>query len=277
MAAPHDAVHRRDTPEVATLCHMQILHITDPHLFARADRKLRGVTTDESLRNVLEEALNRYPDYAAVLVTGDIVQDDPGGYARFRQALGHLQRPVLCIPGNHDSLDAMRSELSAAPFYCCGATQIARWTFIMLDSLEAGYVGGRLAAPELERLERELERARDQHVMIGIHHHPVVMGSEWLDTIGLANKEQFWEIIDAHPQVRSVVWGHVHQEYTGERGSVRLFATPSTGAQFRPGSVEFALDTRPPAYRSFTLYADGRIDTALHWVDAVPQRLTATG
>jgi len=60
----------------------------------------------------------------------------------------------------------------------------------------------------------------------------------------------------------------VHQEYEGTRGTVRLFATPSTGAQFLPKSDRYAVDTRPPAYRPFELHADGRIESRIRWVHA---------
>jgi Icc protein len=103
-----------------------------------------------------------------------------------------------------------------------------------------------------------------------MHHHPIIMGSRWLDTVGLTDPESFWRVIDAHPHVRAVVWGHVHQAYDGQRGDVRLFATPSTGAQFLPKSDRYAVDSRPPAYRSFDLHGDGRIDTAVHWVESLP-------
>src|SRR6202041_1907471 len=99
---------------------MQILQITDPHLYGSATGRLRGVETDSSLHAVLDDAFARVPDYAAVLVTGDLVQDDPSGYLRFRSIFGNLQRPVLCIPGNHDEPEAMRRELAGAPFQYCG-------------------------------------------------------------------------------------------------------------------------------------------------------------
>ena len=93
--------------------------------------------------------------------------------------------------------------------------------------------------------------------MVCLHHHPIAMDSRWLDTIGLANAEEFWRIIDSHAHVRAVAWGHVHQAYEGTRGGVRLFATPSTCAQFLPKSDRYAIDRRPPAYRSFQLHPDG--------------------
>jgi Icc protein len=72
-----------------------------------------------------------------------------------------------------------------------------------------------------------------------------------------------------------VTWGHVHQELDSERGTVRLFATPSTGAQFLPKSERFAVDSRPPAYRPFALHPDGRIETQVRWVHAMPMRHVA--
>jgi 3',5'-cyclic-AMP phosphodiesterase len=245
---------------------MQILQITDPHLYGNASGNLRGVETDSSLRNVLDDALSPAVDYAAILVTGDLVQDDPTGYLRFKSIMGHSRKPVLCIPGNHDEPDAMRRSLSEAPFQYCGTHVIGPWQFIMLDSYDPGHVGGRLTAAELARLDAALAKS-PAHALVCLHHHPVAMGSRWLDGIGLANADAFWRVIDAHRQVRGIVWGHVHQVYDGERKGVRLFATPSTGAQFLPMSERYAVDTRPPAYRRFELHADGRIDSEVHWIE----------
>jgi 3',5'-cyclic-AMP phosphodiesterase len=253
---------------------MQVLQVTDPHLYGNASGRLRGVETDSSLRAALEDAFARVPDYSAVLVTGDLVQDDKSGYLRFRSIFGGLQKPVLCIPGNHDVPEAMRAELTGAPFQICGTHEAGGWQFIMLDSYDAGHVGGRLSANELARLDDALRRS-PQHAMVCLHHHPIAMGSRWLDTVGLADSEAFWRVIDAHAHVRAVVWGHVHQVYDGQRGSVRLFATPSTGAQFLPNSDRYAVDSLPPAYRRFDLHPDGRIDSAVHWVETLSMRQAA--
>ena len=254
---------------------MQILQITDPHLYGSAAGRLRGVETDPSLHAVLDDAFARVPNYEAVLVTGDLVQDDPSGYLRFRSIFGNLKKPVLCIPGNHDEPHAMRRELAGAPFQSCGAHEIGGWHVIMLDSYDPGHVGGRLTLNELARLDNAL-KGSPKPAMVCLHHHPIVMGSRWLDTVGLVDPEAFWRIIDSHSHVRAVVWGHVHQVYDGRRNDVRLFATPSTGAQFMPQSDRYAVDSRPPAYRSFELHADGRIDSEVHWITSLPLQQAAT-
>jgi Icc protein len=248
---------------------MQILQITDPHLYGSAGGMLRGVQTDASLRQVLDDAFARVPDYAAVLVTGDLVQDDPSGYLRFRSIFGSLQKPVLCIPGNHDEPEAMRRALAQPPFQYCGTYAAAGWQFIMLDSYDAGHVGGRLAKSELERLDRTLANS-SAHAMVCLHHHPIAMESRWLDSIGLANADEFWRVVDSHPQVRAIAWGHVHQAYDGARGGVRLIATPSTCAQFLPKSERYEVDSRPPAYRRVYLRPDGSINSEVRWVESLP-------
>jgi 3',5'-cyclic-AMP phosphodiesterase len=253
---------------------MKVLQITDPHLYGSATGKLRGVETDATLRAVLDDAFTRVPDYAAVLVTGDLVQDDPSGYLRFRSIFGNLSKPVLCIPGNHDEPEAMRRSLARAPFQIGGTYRAAGWQFVMLDSYDPGQVGGRLTSQELARLDKALAES-SVHAMVCLHHHPVTMGSQWLDTIGLANSDEFWRIIDAHSHVRAVAWGHVHQQYDSKRGGVHLFATPSTGAQFLPHSDRFAVDSRPPAYRRFALHPDGRIESEVRWIESLPMRQAA--
>jgi 3',5'-cyclic-AMP phosphodiesterase len=254
---------------------MQILQLTDPHLYGSATGRLRGVETDSSLRAALDDAIARVPGYEAMLVTGDLVQDDTSGYLRFRSYFGNIKKPVLCIPGNHDEPEAMRKELGCAPFEICGTHDIGDWIFVMLDSYDPGHVGGRLSKNELARLDNALAGS-PKHAMVCLHHHPVPMGSRWLDGVGLAEADEFWRIIDAHSHVRAVVWGHVHQAFDGRRGEVRMFATPSTGAQFLPKSDRYAVDSLPPAYRSFELHADGRIDSQIHWVESAQLRQTAS-
>jgi Icc protein len=182
---------------------------------------------------------------------------------------------VLCIPGNHDEPEIMRQELTGAPFEICGTHTLGDWVFVMLDSYDPGHVGGRLTKNELARLDAALLDS-PKHAMVCLHHHPVPMGSRWLDSVGLAEAQDFWRVIDAHKNVRAVVWGHVHQAFDGSRADVRLFATPSTGAQFLPNSDRYAVDSRPPAYRSFELHADGRIDSQVHWVQSARLRQTAS-
>ena len=242
---------------------IRLLQFSDPHLYATADGALRGIVTRDSLQTVLRHARAHYWNADALLLTGDLVNDDPGGYATVREQFGSLGKPVWCLPGNHDYPEIMRQELAAAPFQVGGCQDLGAWRVVLLDSCVPGQAHGRLASRELARLDAALASAGERHVLIALHHHPVRMSSRWIDSVGLQNPEEFFAVTDRYPQVRVILWGHVHQSLDMRRKGVRLLAVPSTCAQFRPYVDLFAIDPSPPGFRRLTLGADGSVDTEI--------------
>lgn len=247
---------------------VRLTHLTDPHLYGGEGELLRGIATLPALEATLAHAKQRDWPPDAVLVTGDLVQDDPAGYAPFRRVFGALRLPVLCLPGNHDEPQTMRRELDCAPFILGGSVDIGLWRIVLLDSTIPGSASGRLGAENLAALQSALAGAPQRHALVCLHHHPVPMASRWLDRVGLQNADEFFDVIDRHPNVRGIVWGHVHQSYDALRKGVRLLATPSTCAQFLPRSEQFAIDRRPPGYRTLELKADGSLLTEVIWIES---------
>jgi Icc protein len=228
---------------------------------------MRGVNTFETFKAIVERIAGGACKPDAVLATGDLVQDETRqGYERFRDAMQELKVPVHCIPGNHDSPRIMAEILNKPPFQFCGSAVYENWCIIMLNTAVRWDDGGRLEANQLEILERTLKAHPEHHTLIGMHHHPIPMGSQWLDGLNLRNSDEFFEIIDQHAQVKAVVWGHVHQGSDRDRNGVRMISTPSTGPQFLPDSDSFMMDTRPPGYRWLDLLPDGSIETELVWL-----------
>jgi Icc protein len=246
---------------------VRLTHFTDPHLYGSATEALRGVATLPALKAALASAQGRDWPPDALLVTGDIVQDDPAGYPHFRRLFGALEVPVLCIPGNHDEPQAMRRALAGPPFVLGGHVDLGRWRVVLLDSCLPGSASGRLSPESLSALDAALRSAGKRHCLVCLHHHPVPMASRWLDRVGLENAPEFLATVDRHQNVRAILWGHVHQTHDALRKGVRLLATPSTCAQFLPGSDDFAVDVRPPAYRTLELRPDGSLLTEVVWLD----------
>jgi len=247
---------------------IRLLQFTDPHLYGDEHESLRGIETLPALRRAVAHAREHHWTMDAFLVTGDIVQDDPAGYAHFRRVFGGFGKPVYCIPGNHDELEAMRDALAAEPFRLDGHADLDGWRVVLLDSCIPGAAGGRLSEASLAALDAALGGAGGRHALVCLHHHPVRMSSRWLDQVGLENADEFFRVIDRHANVRAVLWGHVHQAFDRMRGGVRLMATPSTCAQFLPRSEEFAVDHKPPAYRPLELRRDGTIASEVVWLPA---------
>ncbi len=247
---------------------LRLLHVTDHHLHAHSESRMRGLNTYDTLLAVIEQvrAGELQPD--AVLATGDLVQDETRkGYERFKKLLGSLAVPVHCIPGNHDAPQIMAEMLNTPPFQFCGTATYGNWCIIMLNSACVGDDGGRLTQDQLEFLDRTLASNSAHNVLVCLHHQPVPMGSRWLDGVGLRNSDEFLEIIDHYQHVRGIVWGHVHQASDRRRNGVRLFSSPSTCSQFLPNSDDFALDSRPPGYRWLELRKTGSIDTTVVWLE----------
>jgi Icc protein len=94
---------------------IRVIQFTDPHLFGEAAGTLRGVNTAETLERALGEASGHVAICDAILVTGDLVQDDAGGYDHFRRVFARFGKPVLCIPGNHDQCQASQWIDPVAP------------------------------------------------------------------------------------------------------------------------------------------------------------------
>ncbi len=229
---------------------------------------MRGVVTFDSFQSVIEQALldTRPPD--AIVATGDLVQDETrAGYERFQEILAPLNVPVLCVPGNHDAPNIMTSVLNEAPFQVNGSYQTQSWSLIMLSSFTRGGDAGRLSQAELDRLQNTLREHEALHTLICLHHHPVPMGSRWLDGVALQNPSELLDIVGTMSHVRGILWGHVHQASDRQRNGIQLMSTPSTCSQFRPNSDDFAIDDRPPGFRWLDLCTDGTIDTEVVWLE----------
>jgi len=262
---------------------VQLLQVTDTHLFADSASELYNVNSAATLGAVLADAMgsgDRPPD--AIVATGDIAEDHSvAAYVRFREALSVPGLPVYCLPGNHDDPAAMAATLDSDRFQFCGHVLLGDWLLVMLNSHVPREVRGRLSPAELSRLETVIGQHRGRPTLVGVHHPPVPLGSRWLDRLGLENAGDLFSLLDRHDQVRGVLCGHVHQECDTRRGPVRVMTTPSTCAQFLPRTEQCVMDQRPPGYRWLRLHADGTIESEVVWLDswrhAKPVRDTKAG
>ena len=241
--------------------HLDLLQLTDPHLFADPDAEHKGCRTLASFRRVVAHALDGgTPD--AILMTGDIAEDRSAeAYEALRRTLEPAGCPVYCLPGNHDDPELMQEILGGDPFSYCATLNHGAWMLPMLDSWDGDRGGGRLGAGELQRLDELLAASAAPHALVCLHHHPVPVGSAWLDEVGLDDADALLSVLGRHPAVRGVLWGHVHQVYDQEHDGVRMMGTPSTCYQFVPGQDLFGLADSAPGYRRLRLHPDGRIES----------------
>lgn len=250
---------------------LRVLQITDTHLFGDEQGELGGVNTECSCRQVFELAADEALPADLLLLTGDLVHDSSlAAYQRLRARAEALNVPGLVVPGNHDDVELMRKAFSDGSVRWQGHLELGNWLIVMLDSTVPGQSAGHLAPQELQRLQTLLTQYPRHHALICLHHHPLSIGSDWIDGIGVDNGDALFAVLDRHPSVRAVLWGHVHQEYSGRHRNIELLACPSTCLQFAPGSSDFTVDAEAPGYRVLELHADGRIETQVRRLAGVP-------
>jgi Icc protein len=256
-------------PRVSTLTTADpalLVQLSDSHLFAEADGTLLGMNTRDSLQKVIELVRLQQPRIDLIVASGDISQDGTlESYQQFRDLTRQLDASARWIPGNHDEPRIM-AEAAVQSALLDPVVDVGNWRVTLLDSAVPGSVPGYLEEEQLQLLARALSEAPERHHLVCFHHHPVSIGCAWMEPIGLRNPEALFSVLDRFPQVRAVLWGHVHQEIDRERNGVRLIASPSTCIQFEPGSDDFKVGDQAPGYRWLRLLPDGGLETGVERV-----------
>ena len=261
MARIHSLTRRDDAPAM-------LVQLTDSHLFGEPETSMLGVNTDASLRAVLRqiEADGKHPDL--LLATGDMSQDgEAATYRRLARVLSEApalaQASIRCLPGNHDLPAVMRQEL---PQWSVPVTDVGAWRVVTLDTTVPGSNAGHLPASQLDLLEAALAEAPGRHTLVAMHHNPMQIDSHWHDSMMIDNPQALFKLLARWPQVRVLLWGHVHHEFDRRRHNLRLLATPSTCFQFSIRDGKHVVDNMAPGYRWIKLYQDGSMATGVRRV-----------
>ncbi|MCC6713662.1 MAG: phosphodiesterase [Gammaproteobacteria bacterium] len=241
---------------------IRLVQISDAHFGRDPNFEFDGVNPRRSLACLIGQIRREEAGMDAILATGDLSHDaSPESYIALRETLQPLEAPVFCIPGNHDDPETMQRYLTGGRVVCPQAAQLGDWHLIFLSTYLQGSQGGRLGTRRLAALDAALSAWPQRHALIAMHHPPVPIGSPWMDAMGLEDSEDFFAVLDRHPQVRGVLWGHIHQEVETQRNDVGLWGAPSTCVQFKPGATRYERDDRAAGHRRLILCSDGRIRT----------------
>ena len=242
--------------------HLTLIQITDMHLQSDPTVDMKGVNPEQRFLAVLDKVVAEKADL--LLLTGDLTHHAPEAYSRLVKHLEKLPFPAVWIPGNHDLPDEMLCfEGSGLNRKCI---DLPSWRLLLLDSTAKpdGKGGGSLSNEELVFLQDGLSQVdSDLNILIVLHHHPISVQSEWQDQIALGNAAEFLQIVKASPQVRGVVFGHVHQAIETMCDEFPMFSAPATAAQFVPQTCQPQIESNAsvagPAYARYRLSASGSI------------------
>ncbi len=256
-------------PDMKQVSTITIAQVTDMHIFASEQQQLLGMSTTKSFHAVIERLKKLREELDLLLLTGDLSGDSTSqSYGNLQNLLSPLFLPCYWLPGNHDDLAIVNEVLNLGLVSRRKCFERGGWNFVLLDSSVAGEVHGYLRRETLEWLDFQLRMIVDKPTAIALHHPPLKINSCWLDKTSLQNSEEFFAILDKYPQVRLVLFGHIHQEFYTQRQGVDYLGTPSTCVQFKPGSQKLAIDKHcSPGFRLIKLYPNGTWES---WIERVP-------
>lgn len=236
-----------------------LVQISDCHLLAESQTTYNGINTTNTLQQVLDHIrATALPDL--LLLSGDIAQDELAQtYEHLASQLTVLNCPILILPGNHDDT----AYLAQQPHWQSQYWQNEHWQIIALDSNGPGryQYSSTLAESELIRLD-QLLCAHRQHAIIALHHPPIRMAQGWSDETLVDNRKVLQQIIQRHPQIKAVVWGHVHCAWDYHDGHIHWLSCPSSYALFTIAATQFTpMASAGVGYRRLSLYANGNINS----------------
>lgn len=246
----------------------KILQLTDMHLFGDPNDRLLGVNTEDSFNAVFEHARLNHPNIDMLCITGDISQDETmPAYERFAQTISSYHCPKYWVPGNHDDIDYINAVFPHFHIQHQKHMILGNWQVIMLDTKKINAVEGYIDDSQLSLLEEALSGHPENHTLIFMHHHPLAVGSRWLDNLMLKNASEFWDVLGVYNNIKLVICGHVHQEHESRHEGVDFFSSPSTCFQFKRDSQIFAVENLMPGYRTIELFDNGQYKTQVFRIE----------
>ena len=206
------------------------------------------------------------PQPDAVLISGDLAEHAVDAeYEHVRELVAPLEAPLYVLPGNHDDRRALRRNFGlpgdGEPVQY--AADVGPLRLVVLDSTRPDEDVGELGAERLGWLDEALAAAPGTPTLLALHHPPLLTGIPPFDEIGLAaaDRQALASVVEAHPQVRRIVGGHVHLAISAELGGRSVLAAPSTYVQarlaFGSEEIELAADD-PPGFVAH-MWLDGEL------------------
>lgn len=213
---------------------MLIAQITDIHLGFEPDNpaEFNRKRLDQVLRHLIDGP-NR-PDL--LLATGDLVdRGDTESYRRLANALSICPFPIYPCMGNHDDRENFSEHFPDVPVvdgFVQYVVPLDGLRLIVIDTLEPGRHGGAFCNVRAAWLSAQLEEGRETPTVIVMHHPPVEVGIEWMNT----HPDEPWvarfaETIAGHHQIQALVCGHLHRAIAAPWHGTTVTICPSTAPQ----------------------------------------------
>ena len=230
------------------------IQISDCHIDDNA--QTMGVNSHVNLAKVVDKIITLKSD--ALLISGDLTHNGtPHSYKKLKEILTPIKTDIFMIAGNHDDPDNLANEFGDCLFDCI---TLDAWGIINIDSVQTGKTNGFVTKNTLTALDKQLQHSNAKYNLIVLHHPIVPMNSEWDDALSLENPQDLFSVLDKHPKVQAVLFGHAHESAEFDKNGLKIIACPSTAVQFN--------NEKRIGFNYYTLFDDGDLGYETQWMNS---------
>ena len=258
----------------------KILVLTDLHIVPPGELIIE-LDPAERLVRVLDAMRAAHADADHLLILGDLVHYGTAEeYARLRGILRDLPWPTTFLLGNHDDRETFCATFPRAGVDAKGFVQsrisLPHADILCLDTLAPDAKprhSGFLCADRMDWLRTELAHRPGTPKIVALHHPPFVTGFDGMDRIGLINRTELMETLQACGDMRLVISGHIHRTIMASAGGMPMavFKSPCHQMPFQLGAGTSALSVdENGAYGLLLIDANG--DVCVHTEDVDPHK-----
>lgn len=259
-------MHQKNNAHACQKPHIRLIQLSDLHLTGE-------IGTDHSYQKfhrLLAWTTDHKPDF--LLLTGDLVNGgEVMGYDWLFSQLNATGIDYACIAGNHDVTHEHNTHLpfeerTFSPVVMherlldMARIELKDWQLLLLNSSVAGQIYGELSTQQLNWLNQTLND-HNKPTIIALHHHPLAVGSIWIDKHKLKNGHTFMQLLHRHNNIQLVLCGHAHQDAKFTIGNTSVWVCPAIAQQFLPFADEFALGDTMGGFRIIDLDTNHCIST----------------
>jgi 3',5'-cyclic AMP phosphodiesterase CpdA len=247
---------------------LTFVHLSDTHLHADPTFKGRRQWSARPTAEAVIRSINAQPypiDF--VLHTGD-VGNDPlrrEHYDVLREDVFRLLRPPLkVIAGNHDHRVWLREAFHPEHAHGYYTFEANGAQIVCLDTAVPYQPYGEIDAEQMAWLTGLCEAETDQPLVVALHHHPLPLGAEAMDSLMLRDGDALHRVlVRARHRLKCVLFGHIHEQVTQLKDGVLYASTLSTWYQSRTWhgqSGDFVkAEVHTPGYTVVSLLPDGSL------------------
>lgn len=228
---------------------MLIGHLTDLHMVEEGKLMANVLDVNALVRTAVAtiNAAPVAPDY--VVVTGDLTHSGTHDQmAHVRDTLDGLAMPYFAMPGGHDDPNVFADVFGDRGWN----DPSSRDTRYVVDDFSvrlivADTTAGKGQGPEFgpERcawLDRALSQAPETPTLLAIHHPPFqcrVPVATYVEDFSVSWAEGLKGVVTRHPQIQTLICGHVHRSTHVRWAGTIASIGPSTSVQADPVFSDF--------------------------------------